>query len=115
MKKIVILLIILSSLFGQNRQFHLAQYKVDESLNYKLKIYDETYLKHLPNQYKWRVESQQRFIFKMREIVTDIKVGRYPSYKSKEIVDVIGKYVELEKKYKEESKLLRKEFSELTK
>ena len=34
MKKIVILLIILSSLFGQNRQFHLAQYKVDESLNY---------------------------------------------------------------------------------
>jgi len=109
MKKIVILLITITSLFGQ------LKWSVDSSVVRQLYVLDENYIKHYPNQIEWKTENQKLFIYKIQAAMMDIKNGMYPPRRAKEITNVVERYVELKKRQEEELKSLKKELRELTK
>ena len=109
MKKIVILLITISSLFGQWR------HKTDPSTIRQLYVLDQNHLKHYSNQLEWRTEHQIVLIHNMKLAMSKVKKGKYNEKRSQEIADVIQKYVEIEKQHQEDLKSLKKELRELTK
>tara|TARA_Y100000310_G_scaffold112755_1_gene111300 strand:+ start:132 stop:467 length:336 start_codon:yes stop_codon:yes gene_type:complete len=111
MKKIVILLIILSSLFGQ----YYNKWKIDPTLLRQLYVLDETYIKHYPNQIEWKLEHQVTFIRSMQEVMRGIENGEYQTRRAQKIVNVIKKYVDVEKQHQKDLKSLKKELRELTK
>ena len=109
MKKIVILLITLSGLFGQ------LKYQTDPTIIRQLYVLDQNYLKHYPNQLEWRIEHQIVLIHNMELAMRKVNKGKYNQKRSQEIADMIQKYVELEKFHREELKSLKTELRKLTK
>ena len=109
MKKIVILLITIASLFGQ------LKYQTDPTTIRQLHVLDQNYLKHYPNQLEWRTEHQIVLIHNMKLAMSKVKKGKYNQNRSQEIADLVEKYVELEKFHREELKSLKIELRDLTK
>ena len=108
MNKIVILLITISSLFGQ------WKYQTDPTTIRQLHVLDENYMKHHSNQLEWRTEHQIVLIHNMELAMRKVKKGKYNQNRSQEIADVIQKYVEIEKQHREDLKVLKIELRELT-
>ena len=108
MKKIVILLITITSLFGQ------WKHQTDPTTIRQLYVLDQTYLKHYSNQLEWRTEHQIVLIHNMQLAMRKVKKGKYNQNRSQEITDVIAEYVEVEKQHREKLELLKKELRELT-
>jgi len=109
MKKIVILLITIASLFGQ------WKYQTDPTTLRQLYVLDQNHLKHYSNQLEWRTEHQVVLIHNMKLAMSKVKKGKYNEKRSQEIADVIQKYVEIEKQHQKDLKSLKKELRELTK
>ena len=108
MKKIVILLITVASLFGQ------WKYQTDPTTIRQLYVLDQNHLKHYSNQLEWRTEHQIVLIHNMELAMRKIKKGKYNQTRSQEIADVIQQYVE-KKQHREELKSLKIELRDLTK
>ena len=109
MKKIVILLITIASLFGQ------WKYPIDPSTTRQLYVLDQNHLKHYSNQLEWRTEHQIVLIHNMQLAISKVKKGKYNEKRSQEIADMIQRYVEIEKQHREDLKSLKTELRELTK
>jgi hypothetical protein len=109
MKKIVILLITVASLFGQ------LKYQTDPTTIRQLYVLDQNHLKHYSNQLEWRTEHQIVLIHNMKMAMSKVKKGKYNQNRSQEIADLVEKYVELEKFHREELKSLKIELRDLTK
>ena len=109
MKKIVILLITLSGLFGQ------WKHQTDPTTIRQLYVLDQNHLKHYSDQLEWRTEHQVVLIHNMELAMRKVKKGKYNQTRSQEIADLIEKYVEIEKLHREELKSLKTELRELTK
>ena len=108
MKKIVILLITLSSLFGQ------WKHQTNPTTIRQLYVLNHNHLKHYSNQLEWRTEHQIVLIHNMQLAMNKVKKGKYNQTRSQEIADVIQQYVELEKQHREKLKSLKIELRELT-
>ena len=108
MKKIVILLITLSGLFGQ------WKYQTDPTTIRQLYVLDQNHLKHYSNQLEWRTEHQIVLIHNMKLAMREVKKGNYNQKRSQEIADMIQKYVDIEKQHREDLKKLKIELRELT-
>ena len=109
MKKIVILLITIASLFGQ------WKHQTDPTTIRQLYVLDQTYLKHYPNQLEWRTEHQIVLIHNMELAMRKVNKGKYNQKRSQEIADAIQRYVELEKQHREKLESLKIELRDLTK
>ena len=109
MKKIVILLITISSLLGWQK------YQTDPTIIRQLYVLDETYIKHYSDGLEWRTEHQVLLIHDMQQSMRKIRKGEYNQKKSQEMADLIQKYVDLEKFHREELKLIRKELKTISK
>ena len=109
MKKIVILLIAISGLFGQ------WKHQTDPTIIRQLYVLDQNHIKHYPGQLEWRTEHQIVLIHNMKLAMREVKKGEYRKQRSQEITDVIQKYVDIEKQHREDLKALKKELRELTK
>ena len=109
MKKIVILLITLSGLFGQ------WKYQTDPTTLRQLYVLDKNHIKHYSDQLEWRTEHQIVLIHNMKLAMRKVEKGKYNKQRSQEIADMIEKYVELEKFHREELKSLKIELRDLTK
>ena len=107
--KIVILLITISSLFGQ------WKHPIDPSTKRQIYVLNENHLKHYSDQLEWRTEHQIVLIHNMELAMRKVKKGKYNQQRSQEITDVIAEYVELEKQHRGKLELLKKELRELTK
>ena len=108
MNKVVILLIVISSLFGQ------WKHQTDPTTIRQLYVLDQNHIKHYPGQLEWRNERQIVLIHNMQLAMSKVKKGKYNKQRSQEIADMIQKYVEIEKQHQEDLKLLKKELRELT-
>ena len=95
MKKIVILLITISSLFGA------WKHQTDPTTLRQVYVLNETYIKHYPNELEWRTEHQILLIHDMQQAMRKIEKGKYPKNKSQEIADLVQRYVDLEKFHRE--------------
>ena len=109
MKKIVILLITLSGLFGQ------WKHQTDPTTIRQLYVLDQNHLKHYSDQLEWRTEHQIVLIHNMQIAMRKVKKGEYRQERSQEIADVIQRYVNIEKQHREDLKSLKVELRELTK
>ena len=109
MKKIVILLIVMSSLFSQ------WKHQTNPTTIRQLYVLDQNHLKHYSNQLEWRTEHQIVLIHNMKLAMRRVNKGEYNQRKSQEIADVIQKYVDIEKQHREDLKSLKMELRELTK
>ena len=109
MNKIVILLITISSLFGQ------WKHQTDPTTIRQLYVLDQNHLKHYSNQLEWRTEHQIVLIHNMKLAMSKVNKGKYNQNRSQEIADMIQKYVDIEKQHREELKSLKTELRELTK
>ena len=109
MNKIVILLITISSLFGQ------WKHQTDPTTIRQLYVLDQNHLKHYSDQLEWRTEHQVVLIHNMKLAMSKVNKGKYNQQRSQKIADLIEKYVELEKFHREELKSLKTELRELTK
>ena len=109
MKKIVILLITVASLFGQ------WKHPIDPATTRQIYVLNENHLKHYSDQLEWRTEHQIVLIHNMQLAMKKVKKGNYNQQRSQEIADLIEKYVEMEKQHREELKSLKTELRELTK
>ena len=107
--KIVILLIVISSLFGQ------FKHQTDPTTIRQLYVLDQNHIKHYPGQLEWRTERQIVLIHNMQLAMRRVNKGNYNQTRSQEITDVIQKYVDIEKQHREDLKVLKKELRELTK
>ena len=108
MKKIVILLIMLSGLFGQ------WKHQTDPTTIRQLHVLDQNHIKHYPNQLEWRTEHQIVLIHNMELAMRKVKKGKYNKQRSQEIADAIQRYVELEKQHREKLESLKIELRDLT-
>ena len=108
MNKIVILLITISSLFGQ------WKHQTDPTTIRQLYVLDQNHLKHYSNQLEWRTEHQVVLIHNMKLAMSKVNKGKYNQNRSQEIADVIQKYVDIEKQHREDLKSLKSELRELT-
>ena len=109
MKKIVILLITIASLFGQ------WKHQTDPTTIRQLYVLDQNHLKHYSGQLEWRTEHQVVLIHNMKLAMSKVNKGKYNQKRSQEIADVIQQYVEIEKQHREDLKSLKTELRELTK
>ena len=109
MKKIVILLITLSGLFGQ------WKHQTDPTTIRQLYVLDENHIKHYSQHLEWRVEHQIVLIHNMQYAMRKVKKGKYNEKRSQEIADMIQKYVDIEKQHREDLKVLKIELRDLTK
>ena len=109
MKKIVILLITISSLFGA------WKHQTDPTTLRQVYVLNETYIKHYPNELEWRTEHQILLIHDMQQSMRKIRKGEYPKHKSQEMANIIQRYVDLEKFHREELKSIRLELRKVSK
>ena len=109
MKKIVILLITISSLLGA------WKHQTDPTILRQVYVLNETYIKHYPNELEWRTEHQILLIHDMQQAMRKVEKGKYPKHKSQEIADIIQRYVDLEKFHREELKAIRLELRKVSK
>ena len=108
MNKIVILLITISSLFGQ------WKHDTDPTTIRRLYVLNQNHLKHYSDQLEWRTEHQIVLIHNMQLAISKVKKGKYNEKRSQEIADAIQKYVEIEKQHREDLKSLKIELRDLT-
>ena len=108
MKKIVILLITIASLFGQ------WKHQPDPTTIRQLYVLNQNHIKHYSNQLEWRTEHQIVLIHNMQIAMRKVKKGEYRQERSQEITDMIQKYVEIEKQHREDLKSLKIELRDLT-
>ena len=108
MKKIVILLITITSLCGQ------WKYQTDPTTIRQLYVLDQNHLKHYSNQLEWRTEHQVVLIHNIKLAMSKVKKGKYNKQRSQEIANAIQKYVEIEKQHREDLKSLKIELRDLT-
>ena len=108
MKKIIILLIIIGSLFGQ------FKHQTDLTTIRQLYVLDQNHLKHYSDQLEWRTEHQVVLIHNMKLAMSKVKRGNYNQIRSQEIADLVQEYVEIEKQHREDLKVLKIELRELT-
>jgi hypothetical protein len=109
MKKIVILLITISSLFGA------WKHQTDPTTLRQVYVLNETYIKHYPNELEWRTDHQILLIHDMQQAMRKVEKGKYPQHKSQEIADLVQRYVDLEKFHREELKTIRLELKKVSK
>ena len=109
MKKIVILLITLSGLFGQ------WKHQTDPTTLRQLYVLNQNHIKHYSSQLEWRTEHQIVLIHNMQIAMRKVKKGEYRQERSQEIADMIQKYVDIEKQHREDLKSLKIELRDLTK
>ena len=109
MKKIVISLIVVSSLLGA------WKYETDPTTLRQIYVLNETYVKHYSDGLEWRTEHQILLIHDMQQAMRKVEKGKFPQHKSQEIVDLVQRYVDLEKFHREELKAIRKELKTVTK
>ena len=109
MKKIVILLITISSLFGA------WKHQTDPTTLRQVYVLNETYIKHYPNELEWRTEHQILLIHDMQQVMRKIRKGEYHKHKSQEMTNLIQRYVDLEKFHREELKAIRLELRKVSK
>ena len=105
----VILLITISSLFGQ------WKHDTDPTTIRQLYVLNQNHIQHYSGQLEWRTEHQIVLIHNMELAMRKVKKGEYRQQRSQEIADVIQRYVEIEKQHREDLKVLKKELRELTK
>ena len=108
MKKIVILLITITSLFGQ------WKHQTDPTTLRQLYVLDQNHIKHYSSQLEWRTEHQIVLIHNMKMAMSKVKKGKYNQNKSQEIADMIQKYVDIEKQHREKLESLKIELRDLT-
>ena len=108
MKKIVILLITIASLFGQ------WKHQTDPTTIRQLYVLDQNHLKHYSGQLEWRTDHQIVLIHNMKLAMSKVNKGKYNQNRSQEIADVIAEYVELEKQHREKLESLKIELRDLT-
>ena len=109
MNKVVILLITMSSLFGQ------WKHPIDPSTTRQIYVLNENYMKHYPNQIEWKSERQVLLIHSMQQAMRKIEKGKYSKNKSQQITNIIQEYVDIEKQHQGDLKLLDKELRNLIK
>jgi len=109
--KIMIILLIITSLFGRN----MWKIEQDPEVLRKVFVLNENYMKHYPNQIEWKSESQVLLIHNMQQAIRMIEKGQFPKNKSQKIADVIQEYVDIENKHQNDLKFLKKELKTLTK
>jgi len=109
MKKIVILLITMTGLFGQ------WKHDTDPATIRQLYVLNQNHLQHYSDQLEWRTEHQIVLIHNMKLAMREVKKGEYRQQRSQEIADVIQRYVDIEKQHREDLKVLKNELRELTK
>ena len=109
MKKIVILLITIASLFGQ------WKYQTDPTTIRQLYVLDQNHIKHYSDQLEWRTDHQIVLIHTMKLAMSKVKKGKYNQNRSQEITDVIQRYVSVEKQHREKLESLKIELRDLTK
>ena len=109
MKKIVILLITISGMFGA------WKHQTDPTTLRQVYVLNETYIKHYPNELEWRTEHQILLIHDMQQAMRKVEKGKYPKHKSQEIADLVQRYVDLEKFHREELKAIRLELRKVSK
>ena len=109
MKKIVISLIVISSLFGS------WKYQTDPTTLRQVYVLNETYIKHYSDGLEWRTEHQILLIHDMEQAMRKVEKGKFPQHKSQEIVDLVQRYVDLEKFHREELKKIRLDLRGATK
>ena len=110
MKKIVILLITISGLFGwQNK------YRTDPTTIRQLYVLEENHIKHYSDGLEWRTEHQILLIHDMQQVMRKIRKGEYNQKKSQEMANIIQRYVDLEKYHREELKSIRLELRKVSK
>ena len=109
MKKIVILLITISSLLGA------WKHQTDPTTLRQIYVLNETYIKHYPNELEWRTEHQVYLIHNIEQAMRKVEKGKFPQHKSQEIADLVQKYVDLEKFHREELKAIRLELKKVSK
>ena len=108
MKKIVILLIAISGLFGQ------WKHQTDPTTIRQLYVLNQNHLQHYSGQLEWRTEHQIVLIHNMKLAMSKVKKGKYNPNRSQEITDIIQKYVDIEKQHREDLKSLKIELRDLT-
>jgi len=94
----------MSSLFGQ------WKHQTDPTTLRQVYVLNETYIKHYPNELEWRTEHQILLIHDMEQAMRKVEKGKFPQHKSQEIVDLVQRYVDLEKFHREELKKIRLDF-----
>ena len=109
MKKIVILLIIMSGLFGQ------WKYQTDSKTLRQIHVLNQNHIKHYSDGLEWRTEHQVLLIHDMQQAMRKVEKGKYPQNKSQEIADIVQRYVDLEKFHREELKVIRLELRKISK
>ena len=109
MKKIVILLITISSLFGA------WKHQTDPTTLRQIYVLNENHIKHYSDGLEWRTEHQILLIHDMQQAMRKIEKGKYPQNKSQEIADIIQRYVDLEKNHRKELKEIRLELRKVSK
>ena len=109
MKKIVILLIAISGLFGS------WKYQTNPTTIRQLYVLDENHIKHYSDGLEWRTEHQVLLIHDVQQVMRKIRKGEYNQKKSQEMTDIIQRYVDLEKFHREELKAIRLELRKVSK
>ena len=109
MKKIVILLIAISSLFGR------WKHQTDPTTIRQLYVLEENHIKHYSDGLEWRTEHQILLIHDMQQVMRKIRKGEYNQKKSQEMADLIQRYVDLEKNHRKELKEIRLELRKVSK
>ena len=109
MKKIVILLITISGLLGA------WKHQTDPTTLRQVYVLNETYIKHYPNELEWRTEHQILLIHDMQQAMRKVEKGKFPQHRSQEIVDLVQRYVDLEKNHRKELKEIRLELRKVSK
>ena len=109
MRKIVISLIVISSLLGA------WKHQTDPTTLRQIYVLNETYIKHYPNELEWRTEHQILLIHDMQQAMRKVEKGKYPKRQSQEIADIVQRYVDLEKFHREELKAIRLELRKVSK
>ena len=109
MKKIVILLITINSLFGQ------WKYQTDPTTLRQIYVLNENHIKHYSDGLEWRTEHQILLIHDMQQAMRKVEKGKFPQHRSQEIVDLVQRYVDLEKNHRKELKEIRLELRKVSK
>ncbi len=109
MKKIVILLIVVSGLFSQHK------WRTDPTTIRQLQVLDENHIQHYSSQLEWRRDNQILLIHDIQYAMRKIRKGSYNQKTSQEMADLVQRYVDLEKFHREELKSIRMELRKLTK
>ena len=109
MKKIITLLITITSLFGQ------FKWNTDPTTIRQLYVLDENHIQHYSSQLEWRRDNQILLIHDIQYTMRKIRKGSYNKTHSQEMADLIQRYVDLEKNHREELKLIRKELRTIIK